>query len=305
MTWVPPYAVSAAKARLNESFEGIGIKDSLTDLALQFWQPTPDGCGVQRVQRGDDTSDTAILQLRDWGRAHGIRVLLCVYNYSVEQQAWDWPAALTAFADHPEEFAESLVAELERLDLDGIDLDLEGNGPIQNDNPLDSDKEAYLRFIRDLSARVRVRGKRLTVDTFAHVWHAPNQTWWKDLFPLVDCINSMGYDEIGASAVEGEAWRSYAAQESASGDQVGKLMLGLPSFKDEWLGNSAIEHLRWLRDRGRAGLSLWDSQLEAAAWQTHEAWALINEIQRGSARGQALEPPSQAGLPPKNQSACG
>ena len=40
MTWVAPYAVTASKARLNESFDGIGMKDGLTDLALQFWEPT-------------------------------------------------------------------------------------------------------------------------------------------------------------------------------------------------------------------------------------------------------------------------
>ena len=284
MTWVPPYGIATSKARLNQSFDGKGIKDSLTDLALQFWEPSADGRGVQRVRRGDDTSDATVSELRDWGRAHGIRVLLCVYNYNVEAQGWDWPAARRAFSTHPQEFADSLVAEMQRLELDGIDLDLEGNGPLESDNPLNDDKQAYLRFVEGLSARLRPFGKRLTIDTFAHIWHAPNQTWWNDLFPLVDGINSMGYDEIGASAgLDGEEWRAYAAQERASGDHAAKLMLGLPSFKDEWLGSPALEHLRWLRDRGRAGLSLWDSQLEAAGWRTPEVWALVGEIHEGTA----------------------
>ncbi len=274
MTWVPPYAVGASKLRLNESFGGLGMKDGLSDLALQFWEPTADGKSVQRVERGDDTSDAAIGELRDWGRTHGVRVLLCVYNYNVTTESWDWPWARRAFADHPQEFASSLVAEMERLELDGIDLDLEGNGS------LDGDKQVYLSFVRDVSARLRARGKRLTIDTFAYVWHAPNQSWWKDLFPLVDGINSMGYEEIGAGA---EEWRGFAAQEIASGEDVGKLMLGMPAYKEEWRGKPALEHLRWLRDRGRAGLSLWDSKLDGAAWRTREAWALVSEI-RGPAR---------------------
>jgi hypothetical protein len=272
MTWVPPYAVGASKARLNESFGGIGMKDGLTDLGLQFWEPLPDGSGIVRVQRGDDTSDAAVAAFRDWGRAHGVRVLLCVYNYNVATESWDWPWARSAFATHPDQFAGSLIAEMERLDLDGIDLDLEGNGS------LEGDKEVYLQFVRDLSARLRQRNKRLTIDTFAYVWHAPNQGWWKDLFPLVDGINSMGYEEIGAGA---EEWRAFAAQEVASGADVGKLMLGMPAYKDEWRGKPALEHLRWLRDRGRAGLSLWDSKLDGAAWRTREAWAIVSELRDG------------------------
>src|ERR1041384_7745209 len=125
MTWVAPYAVDESKARLRESFDGVGMKDGLTDLGLQFWQPSVDGKSVERVQRGGDTSDAAGAELRDWARAHGVRVLLCVYNYNTTTESWDWPWARVAFADHPHEFATSLIAEVERLQLDGIDLDLE------------------------------------------------------------------------------------------------------------------------------------------------------------------------------------
>lgn len=276
MTWVAPYAVAASKARLQESFGGVGMKDGLTDLALQFWEPLPDGSGVQRAERGGDTSDAAVAELRAWGRAHNVRVLLCVYNYNPTKESWDWPWARAAFAMHPQAFASSLISEMERHDLDGIDLDLEGQGS------LDADKEVYLRFVQDLSARLRAKGKRLTIDTFAYVWHAPNQTWWGELFPLVDGINSMGYEEIGAGAGGGnEAWRSFAAQEVASGAHVNKLLLGMPAYKDEWRGKAALEQLHWLRDRGRAGLSIWDSQLDAAAWRTREAWSTVADIKNG------------------------
>lgn len=281
MTWVAPYAVKTSKERLNESFGGVGMKDGLTDLALQFWEPLPDGTGVRRVERGDDTSDAVVTELRDWGKAHGVRVLLCVYNFNATTQAWDWPWAKKGFSDHPEQFATSLLTEMDRLGLDGIDLDLEGNGS------LDGDKGTYLRFVKLLSEQIRARGKRLTIDTFAYVWHAPNQSWWNDLFPLVDGINSMGYEEIGAGAGGGnEPWRSFAAQEVASGAYVEKLMLGMPANKDEWQGKPALEQLRWLRDRGRAGMSLWDSQLDADVWRTRDAWTMVSEIREGKQGGQ-------------------
>jgi hypothetical protein len=276
MTWVPPYSIAISKSRLNESFDGVGMKDGLSDLALQFWQPSPDGSGLERAQRGDDTSDAVVAELRGWGRQHGVRVLLCVYNFNATTQAWDWPWARSAFAAHPAQFAASLVAEMDRLELDGIDLDLEGQGT------LDADKAVYLAFVKDLSARVHAKGKRLTLDTFAYVWNAPNQGWWSELFPLVDGINSMGYEEIGAGAGGGaEAWRSFAAQEDASGSNVDKLMLGMPGNKDEWRGKTALQQLLWLRDRGNAGLTIWDAQLEAPAWRTHEAWTTVAQIRNG------------------------
>lgn len=272
MTWVPPYSTDQSKARLAESYDGVGLKDALTHLALQWWEPTPTG-ELHRVQRGGDTSDDAVRQLRDWGHANGIRVLLCIYNFNTTTNAWDWGLAKSAFGSSRERLVNNLVAEMDRLGLDGIDLDLEGNGT------LDADKDAYLEFVRELSAKLRARGKHLTVDSFAYVWHAPNQSWWAELFPLVDGINSMGYEEIGASA---EEWRSFASQEAAAGANVAKLMLGMPAHMNRWRGNTTMEQLAWVRDKGHAGISLWDVQLGGSSWRTREAWTTIRQIRGGS-----------------------
>ena len=43
----------------------------------------------------------------------------------------------------------ALVTEVERLDLDGVDVDLEGNGS------LDADRAAFVRFMRDLSTQLQ------------------------------------------------------------------------------------------------------------------------------------------------------
>ena len=124
MTWVPPYAVEKCAVRLQETYDGIGMKDALTHLGLQFWVPTTDG-GIARTGKPDQTGDAAIARLRVWGRTNGVRVLLCVYNGG---KSWDWSLARAGFAEHPEKFSDALLAEVNRLQLDGVDLDFEGKG---------------------------------------------------------------------------------------------------------------------------------------------------------------------------------
>ena len=265
MTWVPPYAVGKSKARLTESFDGVGMKDALTHLGLQFWVPTKDG-GIARAGRANETSDAAIAEFRDWCRANGVRVLLCVYNGA---RSWDWPLARAAFAEHPEKFINALIAEVDRLQLDGVDIDLEGNGSF------DADKAAYVAFIRKLSKRLHAQGRHLTLDTFSYKWHAPNQTWWKELLPHVDGLTTMGYEELGATAPE---WRGYAFQKSAAGWRASRLMIGLPAGRNEWRGNSLMEHLQWWKKDGKIGVSFWDAQVRGDAWRKREVWKRLNEI---------------------------
>ena len=82
-------------------------------------------------------------------------------------------------------------------------------------------------------------------------------------------------EEIGAQAPE---WRSYASQKAAAGGHASKLMIGLPSGRNEWRGNGALEHLQWLRDDGQVGVSFWDAQLKADAWRKPDVWKMLGKI---------------------------
>ena len=267
MTWAPPYAVKKTKAWLIESAGNTGVADGLTHLALQFWTPTPEG-GVTRVDKFEDVGDATVAEFRTWAHAHGIRVMLCVYNGA---EKWDWPLARAAFAGHPEAFADALLKEMERLELDGIDLDLEGNGAF------DADKSAFVAFTQRLAKLVHAVHKQVTVDTFAYRWNAPNQTWWKELLPLVDGLTTMGYEETGAHS---EDWRAYEAQKAAAAPHADKLMMGLPTHQGQWQGAKALDHLRWLRDNG-VGAALWDATCAAPTWRTPEVWDMLRQICTG------------------------
>ena len=268
MTWVPPYAIDKCRMRLDENTGGLGPKDGLTHLALQFWLPTRAG-GVEKTTQYGAISDATVIGFRDWAHAHGIRAMLCIYN-SVE--TWDWSLAQAGFAEHREEFVRALVAETERLKLDSIDVDLEGNGEF------DASKEAYVAFVRELATRLHALGKQITVDSFAYKWNAPNQTWWPELFPLVDGINSMGYAEIGANAPD---WHAYAAQKSAAGTNAAKLLLGIPADKPDWLGNTAAEQLDWIARDPSVGVARWDAQFGAPFWKTPAAWQSLAKMHHG------------------------
>ncbi len=266
ITWVPPYGTAKVKAALRTPAGGVEPGSVLTHVALQFW--APDAAGLaSRVTKYDKLTDELIADWRDWCHARGIRVLLCVYN-GVEK--WDWGLAHNAFAKQPREFADSLLAEVERHALDGIDLDLEGNGSF------DADKPPFLAFVKLLSGELRARQKQLFADTFAYIWNAPNQRWWPELFPLVDGVNSMGYEETGAHST---AWRGYGAQAAAAGKDAGKLAIGLPTHLERWQENSVLEHLDWLAaKKDGPGVALWDAQFLAPAWRTAEPWRRLQKI---------------------------
>lgn len=278
MTWVPPYAIDESKSRLEESFDGIGMKDGITHLGLQFWNPTREG-GIEFVARFKGVNDSRVSELRDWGHAHGVRVMLCVYNGT--SSGWDWDLARSAFDKHRSEFVEAIVRETLRLKLDGVDVDLEGKGD------LDSSKDAFVQFIKELSARLHAEGKELSVDTFAYKWHAPRQSWWPELLPHIDGLNVMGYSETGATAAE---WRSYASQKAATGIHTSKLLIGMPGNAARWQEASHMEHLRWVIEDGSAGLAIWDACLPNPKWRTRETWLAIKKIRGGTKQGGAEQP---------------
>ena len=270
MTWVPPYATSACLDRLNESFDGVGMKNGLTHLGLQFWRPAENG-KIQLVDNFKPIDDSTIIQFRKWGNAHNVLVLLCVYNGY--KDGWNWEVAKNAFETHRKQFIKTLVSETVRLNLDGVDIDFEGKGK------LDGDTEVFVSFIKELSSALRARGKELTVDSFAYKWNAPNQGWWKMMLPHIDALHVMGYSETGSKSA---GWRSYDFLKAAAGKYSSKLLIGVPSHKSHWENKSFQEHLEWVAKDKSVGLAIWDAQLKNPKWRAKEIWQTISRIRQGA-----------------------
>ncbi len=299
MGWVPAYGIEATLKAL-EANPAIG--QSLTRVGLQFWNPGADGTSVVLAPvdaTGKPVTAANVRTLQRWARAHGVQPLLTVYNNSQVINRWDWPLARRAFADHPEEFTAALVAAVDAWQLDGVDLDLEGEGDFS------ADRAAYASFVRQLSAALKARGKILTVDSFhSPCDNAPNMRWWADWAGDVATIHSMGYEDLyegskvafkpegrpvceGGAALFRYSWQlDWGIKAGYRRDQI---VMGMPTWVDSWgsggVGPSVVDHLRELRALG-AGAALWDLQLGAAGWNKPATWEAVQALRRtgGAAR---------------------
>ena len=266
MTWVPPYAIKDCCERLNASYNGVGMKHGITHLGLQFWNPTSSG-GVKYETKYGAINDSTVRNFQQWGKARGIRIMLCIYNNSSSE--WDWNLAKSAFGNHRSRLINALVTECRRLNLDGVDIDFEGKG-----NQAAS-KAAYIRFIAELSKRLHAENRELTVDSHAYKWGVPNQSWWPQILPYVDALHVMGYTETGAGAA---GWRSYSHIKAAAGRYASKVAIGVPGYKQAWQNRSALTHLKWLVHDGTMGLAIWDAQLKNPVWRSKAIWSTVARI---------------------------
>ena len=286
--WVPPYGIDASTTALNTNPK---IGQSLTRIGLQFWNPGADGRSVVFApidQTGKQVDAQSVIQLRDWAKARKIQVLLTVYNNSQVIGKWDWPLAKRAFKDNRTAFITALVAEMERYKLDGIDLDLEGEGNF------DEDHVAYAAFVKALSKVVHAKGKILTIDSFhSPCANAPNMRWWADWKGQIEEIHSMGYQDLyeastdtftpnGQAICEGGAhifkysWQLQYAMKA--GFRKNQILMGMPTWLDKWgkkdEETDPVSHVREIQALG-VGFALWDLQLPSPAWRSDATWDAI------------------------------
>ncbi len=293
MGWVPAYGIDASMKALLAT---PAIGQSLTRLGLQFWNPSPDGKSVVLAPvdaTGKPVTAASVRTLQRWARAHGVQPLLTVYNNSQVINRWDWPLARRAFAEHPEEFAAALVAAVDTWQLDGVDLDLEGEGDFSADRP------AYAAFVRLLATALKAKGKLLTVDSFhSPCDNAPNMRWWSDWVGDVATIHSMGYEDLyegskatftpeGRPVCEGGATLFRYSWQVDWGVRAGyrrdQIVMGMPTWVDSWgsggIGPGVVDHLREVRALG-AGVGLWDLQLGAAGWSRAGTWDAVQALRK-------------------------
>lgn len=267
LSWIAPYAVNQSVEKLRQE----KVLNGLSHIALQFWVPQGSSVVKGKYEAEGQFNDDKIREIRDIARAKGVKTLLCVYN---GENGWDWNLAVTAM-NSKEAFAQSLIDEMNRLDLDGIEIDLEGPN-------VGGDGTVLIEFIRTLSAKLKPLDKDLTLASFHSEYHTPGPRHWDALLPLVDGITTMGYAEIGKNGstnLDASIFQAkYAQQKALASAAPEKFMIGMPSHMGTWQGNSAQQQVDWVKNDGVVGIAMWDIQLQAAAWNTDLIWETIAEI---------------------------
>ncbi len=213
-------------------------------------------------------SDADVTWFVNWGHSHNVKVLGCIWNTS----SWSWSLATNAFRVHQSAFVQAIVAECKRINLDGVDLDFEGDDA--NNQPIDNatDRNAYIAFCDSLAYYLHPLGKVVTVASFSGQWNAPNWNYWSALLPVVDGICTMGYDGSSSNS-------DYGTQKSHATADLAHFMIGMPGWVSNWGGLDVNTQVDWITNNSPIGLGIWDASLAGGGnWQTAQVWNKIKAI---------------------------
>lgn len=278
MTWVPSYALTQSRAMATANFGTCSPKDVITRVGLQFWQVQSNGSIIYDPLYNPGPDDAEVAWWRNWCTDNGVQCMMTPYNH--DGTDWNWAMAKSAFDNNRATHVAALISELERLDLDGIDIDYEGIGDFT------TDRAAFAQFLDDLSVELKARGKVLTVNSFHYIWNGPNQDWWPDWVGVVDNIHSMGYQDLYEG---GTSYQPYSFQQDVgvtAGFAGNDVTMGFPSWVSSWgtssgRGTNAQAHVQEVRHDlpyGPTGIAIWDFQMQGADWQTSNLWCEIADL---------------------------
>jgi GH18 family chitinase len=209
--------------------------DRYTHLMLAFVNPTPAGELVGRGElacspTGPDSSvmvsDTQLRALVSSAHRHGSKVLASLGGAVIPPCGGDWAQLLAP--NMRTTLVANLIAMVERYDLDGLDVDLEG------DLMTGIDKAGnYTTFVRELAEGLHARGKILSAATGSY----PGGMVPDASLPFFDLIGIMSYDQVGPTWGDPGGEHSTFAQALTDltlwigkGAPASKLALGMPFY---------------------------------------------------------------------------
>jgi hypothetical protein len=309
MTWVSPYYISDSKTVLETSYGGIPVKSTLSRVGLQFWNISSKG-SVSLLH----STDADVQWFADWGKQNDIKILLTVINDgSIENGYWgfDWTLVRAAcYGTRGDTLIASLLTEVDKYDLAGIDLDFEGED-VQGGPFTDDDNVKYAVFVNKLCDSLHARGKICTIDTYpGNEWGAPKPDWWSSWKDKIDAIHTMGYTSSYWSCPNEGSYQGLQDLAIKAGIEPQKLLMGMPMWVDNWAGSNSnsgtsnTENLNYILNclQYQTGIALWDIHTPVDLikgtsihpWTADTVWRMIKAIHDGQVSDPARCPSGYA-----------
>jgi len=225
----------AAFKGLDRELQQPGL-EHYTHLILAFVNPTPAGelvgtgglaCSpAGPVSAGPMVSDSQLQTLVTSAHRRGTEVIASLGGAVIPPCGGDWAQLL-----QPQSRATvvaNLIAMVDRYDLDGLDVDIEGELMTRVDA-----QGNYTPFIRQLADALHARSKLLSAATGSY----PGGMAPDSALPFFDLIGIMSYDQVGPTWGAPGAEHSTYAQAQADlalwirkGVPARKLALGMPFY---------------------------------------------------------------------------
>ncbi len=220
---------------------------SQLDIVHPFWYTPNADLTLQAVRGAEDQ------ELMNQWRTEGVVVLPSIFA--------SIPSML-ASEDDMDFHIQEILALVDRMDYDGIDIDYEGF-------PANT-KDAFSVFIQNLSQALKSRGKLLSIAVHAKftdegAWEGASAQDWYAIAPFVDIFTIMTYDYTNRNeppnAIAPTNWVLDVVEYAESVMSLDKVRVGLHFY-----GYS------WLRDRPPATTVTWE-----AAQRLIESFGLVVE----------------------------
>ena len=178
-------------------------------------------------------------------RSHGIKVLPTIQNWGIS----DFDATVISAILNNSITRSRHVAEILNLVInqgyDGIDIDYESLEA--------TDREAFSRFVEELSSALHSSGKLLSVTIYAKTsntasWTGPGAQDWPRLAAAADTIKVMAYDyhwvSFHAGPISPTDWlREVLIYAGTVPELNNKLIMGLPFYGLDWPINGAAREV--------------------------------------------------------------
>ena len=243
----------------NNTFDSIVAKTKGMNVISPTWFSLTDNNGNYRSLASKDYVAKA--------HAKGLQVWALIDNFSADVQT----ETLLASTATRRRLIDSLIADVGKYDLDGLNLDFES-----------LKKEAgvhYIEFIRELSVKCRQNGLVLSVDNYVPK-SFNTQYDRKEQGIVADYVVIMGYDEYYAGSPEAGPVSSYnyvkeGITETLKEVPAEKVISGIPFFTRLWKETPKTEE-ELKSDKG-TDAEQYSATVESDAYGMDNAQAIVKQ----------------------------